>query len=506
MQINYQALYEANCAIIAGLEISNKKLQETNAEQQLNIDSLRLQLDQLKRMIFSSKQERFIPHATPDQLALPLDIETPAQITTTTSIQKISYDRVTTKTEKTPTHHPGRTKLPDHLQRQEIFIEPTENISGMKKIGEEITEELEYEPGKLFVKKYIRPKYVNIATEKVVIAPMIDRPLPKCIAGAGLLTQLLIDKYVDHLPIYRICERFKREGVNINYNTMIDWVGQAIQLIQPLYEALKKKVLSSGYIHADETGLKVLDKDKKGSTHQGWLWAYLDSVQNMALFDYQPTRGRAAPYELLKNFEGYLQVDGYSAYDIFTSNKKITILYCMAHSRRKFFDAQQNDADRSAKALDYFQKLYTIERTIKEQNLSMEHVLIERQKAKPILDEFHQWMKNEITQVIPKSPIGLAISYTLERWDGLCIYITNPKLNIDNNPVENSIRPIAIGRKNYLFAGSHEAAQRTAVLYSLMATCKLNDINPAEWLKNTLIAIPNHPINRIEELLPIKKI
>ena len=178
----------------------------------------------------------------------------------------------------------------------------------------------------------------------------------------------------------------------------------------------------------------------------------------------------------------------------------------MAHARRKFFDAQQNDATRSAKALEYFQHLYAIERTIKEQNLSLDQALIERQKAKPILHEFHQWMKNEVIQVIPKSPIGLAISYTLERWNGLSLYITNPKLHIDNNPVENSIRPIAIGRKNYLFAGSHEAAQRTAMLYSLMATCKLNDINPAEWLKSTLTAIANHPINRIEELLPIKKI
>lgn len=226
----------------------------------------------------------------------------------------------------------------------------------------------------------------------------------------------------------------------------------------------------------------------------------------MALFDYQPTREQAAPYELLKNFERYLQVDGYNAYDVFNSNKKITILHCMAHSRRKFFDTQQNDADRSAKSLDYFQQLYTIERSIKEQNLSMDQALLERQKAKPILDEFYHWMKGEILQVIPQSPIGLAISYTLERWDGLCLYITNPKLHIDNNLVENSIRPIAIGRKNYLFASSHEAAQRTAMLYSLMATCKLNDINPAEWLKNTLIAIPNHPINRIEVLLPIKKL
>jgi transposase len=504
MQINYQALYEANCAIIAGLEISNKKLLETTIDQQLKIDNLQLQLAQIRRMIYSSKQERFVPESNPEQLNLPLDIEAPIVIKEPTK-QKISYDRIIGKEAKAPQNHPGRNKLPDHLERRDTILEPEMDTIGMKKIGEEITEELELEPGKLYVNRYVRPKYVNVQTEQIAIAPMVERPLPKCIAGAGLLTQLLIDKYVDHLPIYRICERFKRDQVNINYNTMIDWVGQTIQLIKPLYEALKKKVLSSDYIHADETGLKVMDKDKKGSTHQGWLWAYLDSVQKMALFDYQPTRGRAAPYELLKNYEGYLQVDGYSAYEIFNANKKITLFYCMAHSRRKFFEAQTNDTNRSTKALEFFQQLYSIERAIKEQNLSFDQILIERQKAKPILDEFHQWMKNELVEVLPKSPIGQAISYTLERWNGLCIYTTNPKLNIDNNPVENSIRPIAIGRKNYLFAGSHEAAQRTAMLYSLMATCKLNDINPYTWLKETLIALPSHPINKIEDLLPLKK-
>lgn len=502
--VNYQALYEANSILLQESELSNKKLKSIQDEQQLKIESLQIQLDQLRRMIFSSKQERFVPERNPEQLVIPIDLEQTI-IIKEPSKQRISYDRVIGKVEKAPQNHPGRNKLPDHLERRDTIIEPSMDLSGMKKIGEEITEELEIELGKLYVNRYVRPKYVNVQTEQIAIAPMVDRPLPKCIAGAGLLTQLMIDKYVDHLPIYRICERFKREGVTINYNTMIDWVGQSIMLIKPLYEALKKKVLTSDYIHADETGLKVMDKDKKGSTHQGWLWAYLDSVQNMALFDYQPTRGRAAPYELLKNYEGYLQVDGYSAYEIFNANKKITLLYCMAHSRRKFFESQTNDADRSTKALDFFQQLYSIERTIKEQNLSFDQIIIERQKAKPILDEFHQWMKTELTQVLPKSPIGQAISYTLERWNGLCIYTTNPKLNIDNNPVENSIRPIAIGRKNYLFAGSHEAAQRTAMLYSLLATCKLNDINPTEWLKSTLIAMPNHPINRIEELLPIKK-
>ncbi len=506
MEVDYQALYEANCVTLNQLQASNNNLISINEDQQLKIDSLQLQLDQLRRMIFSSKQERFVPNSHQDQLSLGLTVEN-STVASIQSVQKISYDRVMVKTENQPSNHPGRTKLPDHLERQDIYIEPAEDTSSMRKIGEEITEELEINPGKLFVKRYIRPKYIQPQTEKIIIAPMVDRPLPKVIAGAGLLTQLMIDKYVDHLPIYRICERFKRDNVNIPYNTMIDWVGESIKLITPLYEVLKKKVLASNYIHVDETGIKVLDKDKKGSTHKGWLWAYLNSIERMALFDYQPTRGRAAPYELLKKYEGHLQVDGYNVYDVFTENNKIKILYCMAHARRKFFEAQPNDAVNSAIGLEYCQKLYAIERDMIERSLTVDQIFEERQqKSKPILDEFYQWMKNLLLEVLPKSPIGTAIAYTLARWDGLCVYITDGKLNIDNNPVENSIRPIAIGRKNYLFAGSHDAAQRTAILYSLLATCKLNDINPYTWLKETLIAIPNHPVNRLEELLPIKKV
>jgi hypothetical protein len=188
------------------------------------------------------------------------------------------------------------------------------------------------------------------------------------------------------------------------------------------------------------------------------------------------------------------------------SPKTIKLKYC-AHARRKFFEAQPNDALNSAIGLEYCQKLYAIERDMIERSLTVDQIFAERQqKSKPVLDEFYQWMKKLLMEVLPKSPIGSAIAYALARWDGLCVYITDGKLNIDNNPVENSIRPIAIGRKNYLFAGSHDAAQRTAILYSLLATCKLNDINPYTWLKETLIAIPNHPVNRLEELLPIKKV
>ncbi|MDZ4709356.1 MAG: IS66 family transposase, partial [Saprospiraceae bacterium] len=408
MESNYQDLYEANC-----------KLQSINEELQLEISTLKLQLAQIRKMIYGSKQERFVSQTHPEQLSLGIEDETEGVIASQ-SIQKINYQRVQPKPNPVPPNHPGRNKLPDHLERKIIVIEPDGVTNSMKKIGEEITEELELEPGKLFVNRYVRPKYVQPTTEQIIIAPMVDRPLPKVIAGAGLLAQLMIDKYVDHLPIYRICERFKRDNVNIPYNTMVDWVGQAINLILPLYEVLKKKILNSNYLHADETGIKVLDKDKKGSTHQGWFWVYHNSIERMVLFDYQPTRGRAAPHELLKNYKGHLQTDGYNVYDIFKQNKDITVLNCMAHARRMFFEAQPNDTIRSAAALGFIQQLYAIERSIKDPNFTLDQILSERhQKSVPILNQFNHWLKINLLEVLPKSPIGKAIAYTLERWKEL---------------------------------------------------------------------------------------
>ena len=500
---NYHQLYNEQITQITLLATKNIQLEIDNKEQRLEIDSLKLQMAQLRKMIYGAKQEKFIPNTQSDQLTLSLDLLT-TEVIVDIKKENINYERVKVKTEKTASNHPGRTKLPAHLPRIDTVIEPSEITSEMIKIGEEITEELELEPGRLFVNRIIRPKYVNRAKEEIIIAPMIERPLPKVIAGAGLLSQLLIDKYVDHLPIYRIQSRFKRENVDIPYNTMVDWVGQTITLITPLYNALRKKILATDSLQGDETGIKVLDKDKKGTTHKGWMWAFQNSIERMVLFEYQSTRGRVVPMEILKDYKGHLQTDGYSVYSIFKENQDIILLHCMAHARRMFFEAQSNDAERSSHALTVFQSLYAIEREIKEKTFSFEEIQTFREnRSMPILNEFKSWLTNQITLVLPSSGISKAIVYSLSRWNELTIYTTNGKLNIDNNPVENSIRPIALGRKNYLFAGSHEAAQRTAIVYSLLGTCKLNGINPLTWLKETLIRLPNHPVNKLNELLPL---
>ena len=472
-------------------------------EQQLITIQLRHELEQLKKMIFAARSERFLPADVSSSHQLSLGL-TPEQQQTASAgqSQKISYTRIINDPASIPVNHPVRTALPAHLERKEIILEP-EQTEGLRKIGEEVTEELEYQPGKLFVNRYVRPKYVNADNTGILIASMIERPLPKAIAGPGLLAQIVIDKYVDHLPLHRQQERFKREGVNIPYSTITDWVSATCQLITPLYDALKKQVLASDYLHADETPIKVLDRDKKGETHRGFFWVYHNSLTDLVLFDYQPGRGREGPAAMLRDFKGHLQTDGYSAYNIFKERKDVTLLHCMAHARRKFFEAQKNDAVRADYALKQIQLLYAIERKANEKQLTEAQVAeLRKEESVPILESLGSWMKQAYTEVLPKSVIGKALAYSIERWQRLSLYTSDGKLNIDNNPVENAIRPVAIGRKNYLFAGSHEAAQRSAMLYSLLGTCKLHDVNPFTWLKDVLPRIAIHPFSKVHELLP----
>ena len=477
--------------------IDYKTLYEESA---LEVTSLKHEIANLKRLIFGSKNERFVAmEGAASQLSLDMQTDAVAACSVIKA-QKIEYLRNTTQVTK---EHPGRTKLPEHLERREIIIEPAEVIEGYKKIGEEITEELEYEPGRLFVNRYVRPKYVMADNKGIIIAPMIDRPLPKAIVGHGLLAQIVIDKYVDHLPLYRQMERFKREGINIPSSTIGDWIKNGCTLIDPLYESLKKLIVQSNYLHADESPIKVLDRDKKGTTHRGYYWVYHNSIDGLVWFDYQEGRGREGPLAVLKDFKGYLQTDGYAVYDFFKKEKDITVLHCMAHARRMFFEAKDNDKVIAEYALEKIRLLYTIERKVKEQQHDVEQILQLRQRESvPILESLGSWMKESYLKVLPKSAIGKALGYSIARWPQLMLYATDGKLNIDNNPVENSIRPVAIGRKNYLFAGSHEAAKRSAMLYSLMGTCKLHGINPFIWLRDVLQRINNHPINKIQELLP----
>jgi transposase len=488
-------------------DIDYKRLYEQKSEAydalQITVVELQRQLDQLKKMIFGSKHERFIPSdQNTAQLSLSIQAE-PVASCNVIDAKRVSYIKTTLSTEAKPLLHPGRMKLPESLRREQIIIEPAEDISACRKMGEQITEVLEYQPGELYVKQYRRIKYAKPENTGVLIGALPIRPLEKAMAGEGLLAQIIIDKYVDHLPLHRQMQRFERNGIKIPYSTLTDWVSSTCKLIEPLFESLKKQVLSSAYLHVDETPIKVLDKKKEGESHRGYYWVYQNSIDKIVFFDYQEGRGRAGPMEMLENFQGHLQTDGYNAYDIFDSRPGITLFHCMAHARRMFSEAIDNDRVRAEYALAEIQKLYMIERIIKEQNLPFEEIKIVRQnKSVPILAALGKWMKDQYMQTLPKSTIGKALAYSIERWEKLSLYTQNGMLNIDNNPVENSIRPVAIGRKNYLFAGSHEAARRSGMLYSLLGTCKMNGIEPYSWLKDTLKRIAAQSINKLSELLP----
>lgn len=456
-------------------------------------------LSQLERLVFGPRHERFVPATPLEQLTLGLEVQ--ATQSSPPAQQKIEYTR--NKKETSQKVHTGRMKLPPNLPREQVIIEPEEDVTGWTRIGEEITEELERIPGKLFVRQYVRPKYAKPDGEGVVIAELPPRPIDKGIAGPGLLAQIIIDKYTDHLPIHRQIQRFEREGIKLPASTLTDWISGTCSLLEPLYEVHRRRVLSSHYLQADETPIKVLDKNKKGTTHRGFHWVYRAPEERLVLFDYRQGRGREGPTECLKDFNGYLQTDGYAVYEDFGKKAGVTLLHCMAHARRKFDEAKGNDLDRASHVLTEMQKLYALERQARDNELSHDELYQRRQEhALPILNSLKTWMLENYKAVLPQSAIGQALHYSLQRWDKLCLYVTDGNLQIDNNLVENAIRPVAIGRKNYLFAGSHNGARRAAMLYSFLGTCKINDVNPFEWLRYVLSVIPTHPVNKLQNLLP----
>lgn len=458
-------------------------------------DHLKSQVEMLKRMQFGQKRERF--EGDPNQTFLPFQAE-PVEVEQQQEEikQKIEYVR------KRP-NHKGRAKLPAHLPVKEIEIHPEGDLAQMICIGKEITEELECEPAKFYIKRYIRYKYAAKDKSAVVIAELPERVIDKGIPGSSLLAMILTGKYQDHLPLYRQKQIFARENIQIASSTIEGWTKQALEKLEPLYEQLVFDTKAQGYLQVDETPIKVLDSDKKGAAHTGYYWVYHAPEKGTVLFDYSPTRGGIAAVPMLWNFKGYLQTDGYAVYEKYGKKKEVTHLACWAHARREFEKALDNDKVRAEKALLMIQKLYAVERKAKQENLSAEQIKeIRLSESLPIINELGKWIFEEIKNTLPKSQIGKAMAYAYARWDALSAYLNDGNLLIDNNLVENAIRPVALGRKNYLFAGSHEAAQRAAMIYSFFAICKKHEVNPFEWLKHTLENIMSINHKNLKELYP----
>lgn len=392
---------------------------------------------------------------------------------------------------------PVRSKLPEELRREIIEIYPDYIPQGSKLIGKEITETLEIIPAEVYVKQYVRFKYALPQQEGVVIGTMPLLPIYKSNAGSSILAHIFICKFIDHLPYYRQIAQFKRLGISLSDSTINGWFKGTCNLMEPLYELMIQKVIRSGYLMVDESTIPVQNSNKKGATHTGYHWVYYAPDDKVVIFDYQAGRGAQYPKEFLKNFTGHIQTDGYGVYDYFDRTPRITVLACMAHARRKFWEAQGNDHKRANEALNLIGTLYGVEKQARDKNMSYEQRCeLRKTFAKPAMDELKIWLDLNKDNVLPKSNIGKAIKYTLNLWHRFERYLMDGKFEIDNNLIENSIRPMALGRKNYLFAGNDGAAQNAAMMYSFLGTCKKNDVNPNQWLP---YAIENLPYCKTQE-------
>lgn len=483
-------------------DLSIEKLLEINREQALRIAQLEHMLERLSKVVYGARSEKRGNLLPPEQLAL-FDVAVQEK---EPEFETITRRKPDPKAVAKPS---SRMELPAHLPREVKRIEPEGvDLEECVLVAEDITETLEIRPAQFYVQQIVRPRYCHkVETGGVAFVqaavPSSLQPLPKSIAGVSLLAYLLVSKYEDHLPLHRLIKMIRREKVDLAESTVNDWVQGSMRLLEPLFDSMRKQIRASGYLMADESPIPVQDSLKVGSTHKGYYWVFYAPVSHLIMFIYHKSRSGDAPKEVLKDFKGYLQVDGYAAYDQFERQSDVVLLACMAHIRRKFHEALSNDKVRADYALDQIAQLYAVEKQARQEEVDLESRFnLRLEKSAPLLNSFKAWMVEQYGQVLPKSSIGQALSYALQHWDRACNYLKDGRLEIDNNWIENKIRPLALGRKNYLFAGSHEAAARAGMLYSFFAMCRKEGIHPSEWLAHVLSRIQDHPINQIDQLLP----
>ncbi|WP_168797678.1 IS66 family transposase [Neolewinella litorea] len=418
--------------------------------------------------------------------------------------QEVTYTR-----HKPKKAHPGRASLPEHLPVEEIVLEPQGvDTAGLECIGQEVTDTLDYRPGKLVIIRRIRPKYARPEADgstTVLVADLPSRSIDKGIPEPGLLAELCVAKYVDHLPFYRQIKRFERDhGWVVHKATVGDWFAATCSLLEPLYQQLLRTVVDSDYLQVDESTIKVLASEKKGKAHLGYQWVYRDPDSGLVLFDYRKGRGVHGVMERLADFAGYLQTDGYKAYETYLrKHPQVTGVSCLAHIRRKFFEAREQHPRLAELALAAIGFLYHVEAHCRKRGRSAaERLALRRRVSRPVYEALLDWAEYEQKNNLSSGAIGKALKYARDQLPRLSPCFRDGRLEVDNNLIENSIRPLALGRKNYLFAGSHEGARRAAMLYSFFASCQRLEVNPRAWLRDILERIPDHPVNRLDELLP----
>lgn len=504
---DYKALYEQSLENLAEERKKSEevlsKAKELLVEKDQKITLLNFELDKFRKYLYGSKSEKFpLRQVDIGQLDL-FDLGTPREQQEGLS-EQAQENAQKRKPPKKRAKGTGRMTLPVELRREVTIIEPDEDISGCVLIGEDVTEVLEIIPTEFYVMQFVRPKYALPNGEGIIQGQLPDRVVNKGIPSDRLVAQMSIDKYVYGLPLHRQIDKYRRLGVNIPASTASDWMLKGWKHLIPLWELLKLLVINQKYLQVDESPIKVQDKRHKNNIHQGYMWVYHCPVDRLVLFDYRKGRDMSGPKEMLKDFKGIIQTDGYSVYEsLYGNHPDVILVYCMAHARRKFVDAVKYDKEKANYVLEQMGLLYKLEEEMRDEGLTWEQRTERRQKeAEPVLKKLGNWLKEQATTVLPNSPLGKAIFYALPRWQGLSAYAEHGQLEIDNNLVENAIRPLAIGRKNFLFAGSHDAAEMTAAMYSFMATCKKNGVNEMEWLTDVFHRIQSINHKDLYQLLP----
>ena len=486
-------LVRAQRALIAAREI---EVTRTRVE----IEKLRLELARLRRMKFGRSSEKLAQQINQLELVLEELEASRAQLPAVPAALAPRLPR------------PARKPLPEHLPRESVVHEPACECpqcgAPMRKLGEDVSEMLEYVPERFKVIRHVRPKLSCTQCDTIVQTPAPSRPIARGMAGPGLLAHVLVSKYADHLPLYRQSQIYAREGVELERSTLADWVGGAATLLDPLVDSLAKYVLAAEKLHADDTPVPVLEPGR-GSTKTGRLWTYVrddrpagSEAPAAVWFQYSPDRKGERPRGHLRRFNGILQADGYAGFEQLYEGGAIVEAACWAHVRRKFHDIYTaNDSPIALDAMHRIGALYGIETEIRGKPPG-ERQAVRQARAGPLLDDLHVWMQATLSQLSSKSELALAIRYALSRWPALTRYRDDGRIEIDNNAAERSLRAVALGRKNYLFAGSDAGGERAAAIYSLIGTAKLNGLDPEGYLRSVLERIADHPINQVDQLLP----
>ncbi|MDQ1303976.1 MAG: transposase [Pseudomonadota bacterium] len=474
------------------------------------IDALVMELAHLKRMRFGTRSEA-LGTETKDLFQETIEADIAAAKLELERRQAEAGEQP--KPPRAPRERAGRQPLPAHLPRIEHRHEPETCTCGqcgkdLVLIGEDVSEQLDVEPAKFFVHRHIRPQYACRSCETVTAASIPPAVIDGGMAATGLLAWVIIGKYLDHLPLYRLEGIAAREGVTLSRSTLAEWVGRMGVALDPLAQRLAELLRQRSILHADETPVRQLDPGN-GKTHRAYLWAYrsndLDTGPPIVVFDYQSSRSGAHARSFLASWQGSLMVDDFGGYKaIFTQG--VTELACLAHARRKFFDLNAAQPNAIAQeALARIAALYEIEQRGRPMSIA-ERATLRQSEAAPLLHSLHAWLKATRLVVAHGGGTARAIDYSLKRWPALSRYVTDGALPIDNNPVENAIRPVCLGKKNWLFTGSERAGKRAAAIQSLLATAKLNGLDPAAWLRDTLEKLPTCFNRDIDSLLPIARV